>query len=150
MTFWTLSQPTVHQSFSSFLQLFRHLEYPQGVVWKNFFCRHPTLNKGQRFKRYFGKIIRPELIQLTWKKLQAVLADIMSEITLFWGLFEQNIPFFLLRMEKEELKMENLGWIKDIWGTGCPEKNAPQFLLNFSCYKHAKKLQHNSLERWDP
>ena len=52
----------------------------------------------------------------TWKKLQAAqaaLADILSEITLFWGLFEPNIPFFLLRMEKEELKMENLGWIKE-------------------------------------
>ena len=34
--------------------------------------------------------------------------------------------------------------------TGCPEKNAPQFLLNFSGYKHARKLGHNSLERWDP
>ena len=26
--------------------------------------------------------------------------------------------------------------------TGCPEKNAPQFLLNFSDYKHAKKIGH--------
>ena len=26
--------------------------------------------------------------------------------------------------------------------TGCPEKNVPQFLLNFSGYKHAKKLGH--------
>ena len=34
--------------------------------------------------------------------------------------------------------------------TGCPEKNAPQFLLNFSGYKHARKQGHNSLERWDP
>ena len=34
--------------------------------------------------------------------------------------------------------------------TGCPEKNAPQFLLNFSSYKHARRLGHNSLERWDP
>ena len=26
----------------------------------------------------------------------------------------------------------------------------PQFLLNFSVYKHARRLRHNSLERWDP
>ena len=26
----------------------------------------------------------------------------------------------------------------------------PQFLLNFSGYKHARRLRHNSLERWDP
>ena len=38
------------------------------------------------------------------------------EKTLFWGLFEPNIPYFLLRMEKQELKMENWGWIKKIWG----------------------------------
>ena len=31
--------------------------------------------------------------------------------------------------------------------TGCPEKNAPQFLLNFSGCKHARRLGHNSLER---
>ena len=41
-----------------------------------------------------------------------------SEIRLFWGLFYPNIPYLLLRMEKEELKMENGGWIKDIWGRG--------------------------------
>ena len=29
-------------------------------------------------------------------------------------------------------------------------KNAPQFLRNSSGYKHARKLEHNSLERWDP
>ena len=34
--------------------------------------------------------------------------------------------------------------------TGCPEKNAPPFLLNLSSYEHARKLGHNSLERWDP
>ena len=28
--------------------------------------------------------------------------------------FKQNILFLLMRMEKEELKMENLGWIKEI------------------------------------
>ena len=42
----------------------------------------------------------------TWKKLQAVqaaLADILSEITLFWGHFESNILYFWVRMEKEEL-----------------------------------------------
>ena len=33
---------------------------------------------------------------------------------------------------------------------GCPEKNAPQFLLNFSDYKHAIRLGHDSMERWDP
>ena len=25
--------------------------------------------------------------------------------------------------------------------TGCPEKNAPQFLLNFSGYKHARRCK---------
>ena len=39
-----------------------------------------------------------------------------SEIRLFWGLFYPNIPYLLLRMEKEELKMENWGWITEIWG----------------------------------
>ena len=34
--------------------------------------------------------------------------------------------------------------------TECPEKNGPQFLLNFSGCKHARGLGHNSLERWDP
>ena len=34
--------------------------------------------------------------------------------------------------------------------TGSPEKKEPQFLLNFSRYKHARKRGHNSLERWDP
>ena len=29
-------------------------------------------------------------------------------------------------------------------------KLAPQFLLNFSCYKHAGRLGHNSFERFDP
>ena len=35
-------------------------------------------------------------------------------------------------------------------GTGCPQKIGPQFLLNFSGYKHARRLGHDSLERWDP
>ena len=43
----------------------------------------------------------------------------------------------------------NRNWKKRL-GTGCPEKNAPQFLLKFSGYKHAKRLRHNSLERLDP
>ena len=43
---------------------------------------------------------------------------------------------------KNKIKLNNY--------TGCPEKNAPQILLNFSGYKHARKLGHNSLERWDP
>ena len=34
------------------------------------------------------------------------------------------------------------------FSSGCPEKNAPQFLLNFADYKDAKR--HDSLERWDP
>ena len=55
----------------------------------------------------------------TWKKLVAVvaaLADILSEITLFQGLFESNILYFSLRMEEEEFKRENWGWVKEIWG----------------------------------
>ena len=58
-------------------------------------------------------------LEQTFKKQQAVqaeLADILSEITLFWGLFKPNFLFFLLRMDKEELKIENLGWIKEILG----------------------------------
>ena len=31
-----------------------------------------------------------------------------------------------------------------------PNKNALDFLFNFSGYKHARRLGHNSLERWDP
>ena len=45
----------------------------------------------------------------TWKKLQAALADILLEITLFWGHYESNIQYFWLRMEEEELKMKNWG-----------------------------------------
>ena len=30
------------------------------------------------------------------------------------------------------------------------KKNAPQFLLDVSSYKHARKLGHNSLKRCDP
>ena len=44
----------------------------------------------------------------------AVLADILSYIKLFKGLFVSNMPFFCLRMEGEELKMENSGWIREI------------------------------------
>ena len=51
-----------------------------------------------------------------WKKLQAALVDILSEITLIWGLCEPNIPFFLCRMEKEDLKTKNWSWIKEILG----------------------------------
>ena len=35
------------------------------------------------------------------------------------------------------------GWQKK------PNKNVPQFLLNFSGYKHARRLGLNSLERGD-
>ena len=52
----------------------------------------------------------------TWKKLQAVLADILSEITLFWGYFESNILYFWVRIEEEQVMMENWGSIKQIWG----------------------------------
>ena len=55
----------------------------------------------------------------TWKKLQAVqavLADILSEIPLFWGPFDSNIHYFWLRMKEEELKMEIWSWIKEIIG----------------------------------
>ena len=55
----------------------------------------------------------------TWKKLQAVqaaLPDILSEIMLFWELFESIIPLFWLKMEEEELEIEKWGWIKEIWG----------------------------------
>ena len=48
--------------------------------------------------------------------------------------------------------------LKGVWrvsmgclnGIGCPEKNAPQFMLYFSGYKPARRLGHNLLERWDP
>ena len=48
--------------------------------------------------------------------VQALLVDILAEISLFWGLFEPNITYFLLRMQKEKLKMEIWDWIKGIWG----------------------------------
>ena len=51
---------------------------------------------------------------------------------------------------KNNKKNPHLNFSRRNGTTGCPEKNAPQFLLNFSVYKHAKKLGHNSLERLDP
>ena len=39
----------------------------------------------------------------TWKKLQAAVADVLSEISLFWGHFESNIPYF------------DWGWSKKSW-----------------------------------
>ena len=33
---------------------------------------------------------------------------------------------------------------------GESKKRPPQFMLNISSYRHARKLGHNSLERWDP
>ena len=50
----------------------------------------------------------------TWKKLQAVqvaLADILSEITLFRGIFERNIPYFLLIMKKNTTKWNMSGTV---------------------------------------
>ena len=44
----------------------------------------------------------------------AALADILSEITLFWGHFESNILYFWESMEEEELAMDNGGWFLDI------------------------------------
>ena len=42
--------------------------------------------------------------------------DILSEVPLFWGQFESNILNFSLRIEEKELKMENSGQIRGIWG----------------------------------
>ena len=67
---------------------------------------------------HFWCIMQPSAIQ-TWKKPQAVqaaFADILSEITLFWGLFELIFLFFWLRMEEEELNIEKWGLIKEICG----------------------------------
>ena len=33
---------------------------------------------------------------------------------------------------------------------GESKKRPPQIMLNISGYKHARKLRHNSLDRWDP
>ena len=41
---------------------------------------------------------------------------------------------------------QQISWIY----TGCPEKNAPQFLLNTSKSKHPRRLGHDSFERWHP
>ena len=60
------------------------------------------------------------VLDQAWKMLKAVqtvLADILSKITPFWGLFVSNILFFWLRMEGEELKIEKCSRIKEIWGT---------------------------------
>ena len=69
---------------------------------------------------YWGHEIckKKKILDLDLEKaaLQTDLEDILSEITLFWWLFESNIPFFWLRMEEDELKMETFDWIKDIWG----------------------------------
>ena len=46
--------------------------------------------------------------------MQVALADILSEIPLFEGHFEANIPYFCLRMEEEELKIKDGGFIKGI------------------------------------
>ena len=61
----------------------------------------------------------------TWKKLQAVqaaLADILSEITLFWGHFESKDPVLLtedggkrveyreLRMDRDDLRLTHGEW----------------------------------------
>ena len=35
----------------------------------------------------------------------------------------------------------------DFTVTGCPEKNAPQFLLDISDYKHPRRLRHILFER---
>ena len=48
----------------------------------------------------------------TWKKLQAELADIFFEITLFRGNFESNILYIWVRIEEEKVTMENLRWTK--------------------------------------
>ena len=45
----------------------------------------------------------------TWKKLQvvqAVLADILSEIQQILGHFQLNIIYFWLRIEEEEVRIE--------------------------------------------
>ena len=55
----------------------------------------------------------------TWKKLQVVqaaLADILLEISLFWGYFESNILYFWVRMEEKGLTIEYWGLIKKIGG----------------------------------
>ena len=51
----------------------------------------------------------------TTDQYEATLADILSEIPLFWGHFQSNIPYFCLRIDEAELRMENWGWIKEIW-----------------------------------
>ena len=46
----------------------------------------------------------------------SALVDILLEIPLFWGHIQSNNPYFWLRIKEEELRMENSGWIKEIWG----------------------------------
>ena len=48
------------------------------------------------------------------KGASGALVDILLEIPLFWGHFESEIPYFWLRIEEEEKKVDKLGWIKDI------------------------------------
>ena len=70
----------------------------------------------------------------------ATSAGVLAEIS--WPEPVYRTQLKMIRQYFRILKMKDT--------TGCPEKNAPQFLLNFSSYKHARKLGHNSLERWDP
>ena len=67
---------------------------------------------------YFDRS-NPILVELKRRVLQAMqaaLADIRSEITLFWGHFESNIVNFWVRMEEEELTIENWGFRISNWG----------------------------------
>ena len=76
---------------------------------------------------------------------QAILK--VREWSSFWGkpfeILADGKPGFRNTYEEETAKHKG----------GC-KKNltnlVPQFLLNFSGYKHAIKLSYISLERWDP
>ena len=54
-----------------------------------------------------------------------------------------NFRWRSMGLKEEQLEVKLTGY-------RVSKKNVPQFLLNVTSYKHARKLGHNSLERWDP
>ena len=73
----------------------------------------------------------------------------------FYSVFR---PFLLFKLSKSDSEYLIYGKNSHILASDCiswrrqgvQKKNAPQFLLNFSGHKHARRLGYDSLERWDP
>ena len=67
------------------------------------------------------------------------------EVLALDSLYDSRVTLCLL-FAKKCLKSKN----SKVSSTLCPEKNAPQFLLNISGYKHPRRLGHISFERRHP